>query len=212
MRMLKKAAAVLMAAAMSLTLLTACGGGSGSGAVATSGTYTLKTTVVERDGVAPTKTETSYETTNGTWMYYESTYGTDVHASLSNAKGEHYIINPTTKKAYKWPASDVSGGDKDDIAEPNATISTSTGKWEYNDKIYTTEETTVVYSGADGYKEVIAYCYDGAQLAYIKTEYASAEGTSVEISRVLEYSKTADESKLNPNNYELVDDYSALGF
>lgn len=35
MKMLKKAAAVLLAAAMSLTMLTACGGGSGSGSAAT---------------------------------------------------------------------------------------------------------------------------------------------------------------------------------
>ena len=35
MKMLKKAAAVLLAAAMSLTMLTACGGGSGSGTAAT---------------------------------------------------------------------------------------------------------------------------------------------------------------------------------
>lgn len=205
MKMLKKAAAVLLAAAMSLTMLTACGGGSGSGSVATSGTYTMKTTVVERNGVAPTKTETTYETTNGTWFYYESTYGTEVHASLSSAKGEHYTINPTTKKAYKESKSEASGSDKDDTAEPNATITTSTGTWKYNDKTYTTEETTIVYPGADGYKVVVARCYDGAQLAYIKSVTTSAEGTYTEIVRVLEYSKTADESKLNPNNYELVE-------
>ena len=35
MKMLKKAAAVLLAAAMSLVMLTACGGGSGSGTAAT---------------------------------------------------------------------------------------------------------------------------------------------------------------------------------
>ena len=64
MKMLKKAAAVLLAAAMSLVMLTACGGGSGSGTAATSGTYTMKTTVVERNGVAPTETETRYQTTN----------------------------------------------------------------------------------------------------------------------------------------------------
>lgn len=202
MKMLKKAAAVLLAAAMSLTMLTACGGGSGSGSAATSGTYTMKTTVVERNGVAPTKTETTYETTNGTWLYYESTYGTEVHASLSSAKGEHYTINPTTKKAYKWSADETSEGE---IEESNVTISTSTGTWKYNDKTYTTEETTIVYPGANGYKEVIARCYDGAQLAYIKSVTTSAEGTYTEIERVLEYSKTADESKLNPNNYELVE-------
>ena len=205
MKMLKKAAAVLLAAAMSLTMLTACGGGSGSGTAATSGTYTMKTTVVEVNGVAPTKTETVYETTNGTWFYSESTYGTEVHASLSNAKGEHYTINPTTKKAYKESESEASGSNKDDIAEPNATITTSTGTWKYNDKTYTTEEMTIVYPGADGYKVVVARCYDGAQLAYIKSVTTSAEGTYTEIERVLEYSKTADESKLNPNNYELVE-------
>lgn len=202
MKMLKKAAAVLLAAAMSLTMLTACGGGSGSGSAATSGTYTMKTTVVERNGVAPTETETRYQTTNGTWFYTEGTTGTHVYASLSSSKGEIYSINPTTKKAYKWSAEETS---EDEIEESNVTISTSTGTWKYNDKTYTTEETTIVYPGANGYKEVIARCYDGAQLAYIKTETIYAQGKNTKIERVLEYSKTADESKLNPNNYELVE-------
>ena len=62
------------------------------------------------------------------------------------------------------------------------------------------EGTTV----ADGYKQTQKYCYDGAKLAYIVTEGMEEGKTTKTVARVDEWSDKADESKLDINNYTIV--------
>ncbi len=208
MKMLKKAAAVLMAAAISLTLLTACGGGSGAGAAVTGNSYTIKMSLVEENGRPVTRTETQYITTNGEWLYWEGISGTDMSASLTNTKsGEYYIINLKNNKAYKGTKSEKTDTDVPIINDGSATATTKTGTWEYNKKTYATKE--IIYVG-DGYKATIAYCYDGATLVYIKTETVYEDGTDTEIMRVNNYSTKADESKFDTSKYTLVDNVTDI--
>ena len=201
MKMLKKAAAVLLAAAMSLTMLTACGGGSGSGSGSSGafeGSYTIKTSVVERNG-QPVTTESSYQTTNGTWSYLEDTDESGTNATLIGPDAVYYV-NPTSKKAYKASDKETSGSTPDTGA--GYTIKTENGTWEYNNKTYTTQSTII--ESAEG-KMITTCCFDNGKFAYIKSEETAKGSTYTEIIRVNEYSKTADESKLDLNNYKLVE-------
>ena len=205
MKMLKKAAAVLLAAAMSLTMLTACGGGSGSGVgggIPESGSYTMETTMVENTDGPVTQNNRYYVTSNGTWYYYEQTSGTHASASLSNMKtGEHYVINPTNNKAWKAESSSAGGEDGNEEVGGKVTATKTSGTWKYNEKTYTTLEVT--YTAAD-FTQTVKYCYDGATLAYIETTGKDEGGRYYSLEKVTKYEKAANESKLNPNNYKLV--------
>ena len=199
MKMLKKAAAVLLAAAMSLTMLTACGGGSGSGSSGVfEGTYTIKTSVVECNG-KPVTTESSYQTTNGTWTYQEDT---DEDGTIGYLTGPDavYLVNPTKKTACKISDKGTSSSTPDTGA--GYTIKTEYGTWEYNNKTYTTQSTII--ESAEG-KQITTCCFDeNGKFAYIKNEESGNGHTYTEIIRVNEYSHTADESKLNLKNYTIV--------
>ena len=199
MKMLKKAAAVLLAAAMSLTMLTACGGGSGSGSVGVfEGSYTMKTSVVERNG-KPVTTESSYETTNGTWIYQEDTDEDGTSATLTGPDAV-YWVNPTKKTACKISDKGTSSSTPDTGA--GYTIKTENGTWEYNNKTYTTQATII--ESAEG-KLITTCCFDeNGKFAYIKYEDSANGHTYTEIIRVNEYSKSADESKLDLKNYTIV--------
>lgn len=201
MKMLKKAAAVLLAAAMSLTMLTACGGGSGSGVgggIPESGSYTMETTMVENTDGPVTQNNRHYVTSNGTWYYYEQANGTHATASLSNMNtGEHYVINPTNNKAWKAESSSAGGEDGNE----KVTATKTSGTWKYKEKTYTTQEVT--YSAAS-FTQTVKYCYDGATLAYIETTGKDEGGRYYSLEKVTKYEKVANESKLNPNNYKLV--------
>ena len=201
MKMLKKAAAVLLATAMSLTMLTACGGGSGSGSGSSGvfeGTYTIKTSVVECNG-KPVTTESSYQTTNGTWTYQEDT---DEDGTIGYLTGPDavYLVNPTKKTACKISDKGTSSSTPDTGA--GYTIKTEYGTWEYNNKTYTTQSTII--ESAEG-KQITTCCFDeNGKFAYIKNEESGNGHTYTEIVRVNEYSHTADESKLNLKNYTIV--------
>ena len=204
--MLKKAAAVLLAAAMSLTMLTACGGGSGSGAgggIPASGSYTMETTVVENTDGPVTQNNRYYVTTNGTWYYSENVTGTFTSASLSKLDGEHYVINPTNNKAWKAESSSAGGeGDNEKV-----TATKTSGTWKYKEKTYTTQEVT--YTAAS-FTQTVKYCYDGATLAYIETTGKNEGGRYYSLEKVTKYEKAANESKLNLSNYTLVDNQDEL--
>ncbi len=206
MKMLKKAAAVLLAAAMSLTMLTACGGGSGSGAgggIPASGSYTMETTVVENTDGPVTQNNRYYVTTNGTWYYSENVTGTFTSASLSKLDGEHYVINPTNNKAWKAESSSAGGeGDNEKV-----TATKTSGTWKYKEKTYTTQEVT--YTAAS-FTQTVKYCYDGATLAYIETTGKNEGGRYYSLEKVTKYEKAANESKLNLSNYTLVDNQDEL--
>lgn len=206
MKMLKKAAAVLLAAAMSLVMLTACGGGSGSGAgggIPASGSYTMETTVVENTDGPVTQNNRYYVTTNGTWYYSENVTGTFTSASLSKVDGEHYVINPANNKAWKTESSSAGGEDGNE----KVTATKTSGTWKYKEKTYTTQEVT--YSAAD-FTQTVKYCYDGATLAYIETTGKSEGGRYYSLEKVTKYEKAANESKLNLSNYTLVDNQDEL--
>ena len=206
MKMLKKAAAVLLAAAMSLTMLTACGGGSGSGAgggIPASGSYKMETTVVENTDGPVTQNNRYYVTTNGTWYYSENVTGTFTSASLSKLDGEHYVINPTNNKAWKAESSSAGGeGDNEKV-----TATKTSGTWKYKEKTYTTQEVT--YTAAS-FTQTVKYCYDGATLAYIETTGKNEGGRYYSLEKVTKYEKAANESKLNLSNYTLVDNQDEL--
>lgn len=206
MKMLKKAAAVLLAAAMSLTMLTACGGGSGSGVgggIPESGSYTMETTMVENTDGPVTQNNRHYVTTNGTWYYSENVNGTHATASLSNMNtGEHYVINPTNNKAWKAESSSAGGEDVNEEVGGKVTATKTSGTWKYNEKTYTTLEVT--YTAAD-FTQTVKYCYDGATLAYIEITGKDEGGRYYSLEKVTKYEKAANESKLNPNNYNLVE-------
>ena len=198
MKMLKKAAAVLLAAAMSLTMLTACGGGSGSSSSGVfEGSYTMKTSVVERNG-KPVTTESSYVTTNGTWTYQEDTDEDGTSGYLTGPDAV-YWVNPTKKTACKISDKGTSSSTPDTGA--GYTIKTENGTWEYNNKTYTTQST--IMESAEG-KLITTCCFDNGKFAYIKTEESANGHTYTEIVRVNEYSQTADESKLDLKNYTIV--------
>ena len=206
MKMLKKAAAVLLAAAMSLVMLTACGGGSGSGAgggIPVSGSYTMETTMVENTDGPVTQNIRRYVTSNGTWYYYENVTGTFTSASLSKVDGEHYVINPANNKAWKTESSSAGGEDGNE----KVTATKTSGTWKYKEKTYTTQEVT--YSAAD-FTQTVKYCYDGATLAYIETTGKGEGGRYYSLEKVTKYEKAANESKLNLSNYTLVDNQDEL--
>lgn len=203
--MLKKAATVLLAAAMSLTMLTACGGGSGSGVgggIPVSGSYTMETTKVENANGPVTQNNRHYVTTNGTWYYSEYVNGTSASASLSKADGEHYVINPTNNKAWKAESSSAGGEDGNEEVDEKVTATKTSGTWKYKEKTYTTQEVT--YTAAS-FTQTVKYCYDGATLAYIETTGKDEGGRYYSLEKVTKYEKAANESKLNPNNYKLVE-------
>ena len=203
--MLKKAAAVLLAAAMSLVMLTACGGsGSGvGGGIPVSGSYTMETTMVENTDGPVTQNNRHYVTTNGTWYYSENVNGTHATASLSNMNtGEHYVINPTNNKAWKAESSSAGGEDVNEEVGGKVTATKTSGTWKYNEKTYTTLEVT--YTAAD-FTQTVKYCYDGATLAYIEITGKDEGGRYYSLEKVTKYEKAANESKLDLNNYNLVE-------
>ena len=203
MKMLKKAAVILLAATMSLTMLTACGGGSNVGSAANE-SNTMEKRLIEVDGVEPTCTETEYTTTNGTWAYIETNVDSHKSARLDNIKtGDSYKINPTTMKAYKEAASSGETGD-------NANVTTTMGTWkDENGKVYITETITVAHSNT--VKDVETWYCDGDRPAFIKFEYLGREKDHWELYKVTQYSRTANESKLNLNNYTIVENEEDLG-
>ena len=208
MQMLKKAAVILLAATMSLTMLTACGGGSGVGSAGTNEAYTMEMVLIKENDVAPKETVTEYITTNGTWSYIEDTYGTDKDVSLQNIKtGEYYIINPTAMKAYK--ADEAWDEGEQDHTGMNPTITTTNGTWtDENGKVYTTEIITTAYSNG---KQIETWYCDGDKPAFIKYEFQGKNGNASEFYRVTQYSRTANESKLNLKNYTIVENEDDLG-
>ncbi len=195
MKLFKKLAAAVMAAVMSMALLTGCSGGGGSSVPGTGivTSFTQKVTLVEVNDEPYNGLYTEYLTTNGEWMYTEWVTDTQTQANLSWKGGDLYVVNPKNKKAYKglsghpWQTDD--------------TATTTTGTWEYKGKTYRTVEGTTV---ADGYKQTQKYCYDGAKLAYIVTEGMEEGKTTKTVARVDEWSDKADESKLDINNYTIV--------
>ena len=191
MKLFKKLAAAAMAAVMSMALLTGCSGGGGSNTAGIISSYTTKWTLVEIDGVPCTETYTEYITSNGNWIYTESVQGTRKNINLSSREGDLYIV--VGNKALK--VSSESPWQNDDTA------TSTTGTWEYKGKTYQTVETTVV---VEGYKSTQKYCYDGAKLEYIVTESMVNGKASKTVARVDEWRSEADKSKLNIDNYTIV--------
>lgn len=202
---LKKIVAVAAAAVLSLAMLTACGGGGGGGSIIGGSAYTRKITVVEENGAKPTTTKTKYQTSDGKSTYTENASGNFRKAYLSCEDGSYYIINPSNNKAYKEP--------DDEVEEGNVTVTTTEGKWTYEDKEYKTREFSYVETDEDGtYKSTTKYCYDGMTLAYIVYETESAGYKNTTVAHVDEMTYTADASKLNIKNYDQVGTYEELGF
>lgn len=200
MKMLKKAAAVLLAAAMSLVMLTACGGGSGSSSLtaqALGDKYTVKYTLVERNGEEVTNGRTTTIMTDGT-RFYE---GRGEYATLETADGS-YEINVAKKKAFKdEESSDMKG------TLSAASVISSTGKKEYKGKTYITE--TATFTVEDG-KASMTYCFYNGQMEYIMQEFTYAEGTYTVVYHVDSLVKSVDESVLDIKNYDVVTDISEL--
>jgi len=201
MKLFKRLAAAAMAAVMSMVLLTGCSGGGGGSTAGIISTYTMKWTVVEMDDVPYTDTYTEYITSNGNWMYMEivqeTSQGTRKDANLSSREGDTYIV--VGNKALK-----VSSGHP---WQSDDTATSTTGTWTYKGKTYQTVETTVV---VEGYKSTEKYCYDGAKLEYIVTESMVNGKASKTVARVDEWRSEADETKLNLDNYTIVNSEEEL--
>lgn len=205
MKMLKKAAAVLLAAAMSLTMLTACGGGSGSSSLtaqALGGKFTLKYTLVEVDGKAPEEAVSETIMTDGS-RYYTAESG-DAQAVLMTGS-DYYVINTANNKAWKasFDNSDTTG----QLAA--VTTTTSTGTREYKGKTYVAETSTIAKGTS---KQVTTYCYDNGKLTYVIQEYVKNDAVShTEVMHVDSLVKSVDEKLLDIGNYEMVDKFEDLG-
>lgn len=203
MKMLKKAAAVLLAAAMSLTMLTACGGGSGSSSLtaqALGGKFTLKYTLIESNGVAVSNSGTRTMMTDGTRFYEER----GEYATLETGDAT-YEINVAKKKAFKEEENE-EGGLKDTLA--SALAVTETGKKEYNGKTYTTETATFA---VDGGKLSMAYYFYEGQMKYMVQTFTAPNGTSyTNVNRIDSIVKSVNESVLDIKNYEMVSSRSEL--
>lgn len=202
MKMLKKAAAVLLAAAMSLVMLTACGGGSGSSSLtaqALGGKFTLKYTLIERNGVAVSNSGTRTMMTDGTRFYEER----GEYATLETGDAT-YEINVAKKKAFK--EENEEDGMKDMLA--SALAVTETGKKEYNGKTYTTETATFAMDGA---KVSVAYYFYEGQMKYMVQTFTAPNGTSyTEVNRIDSIVKSVNESVLDIKNYKMVSSRSEL--
>ena len=198
MKMLKKAAAVLLAAAMSLTMLTACGGGSGSSGSLLAQTlgskYTLTYTLVERNGIEAPNVRSTTVMTDGTRFYESEGDG----ASLTNAEGS-YEINLEAKKAYKLPQKDNTLAD--DITSAMAV--TETGTKEYKGKTYVTETATFNMNGGT---VSMSYCFYNGKLEYMMQTATAPNGETYSwVYRVDSVTKSVDESLMDTSNYTLVE-------
>lgn len=191
--------AVLMAA-MSVTLLTACGGSGSAGMTEqTFGEkYTIQYTLVERNGVEVSNGSTMTLMTDGT-----CTYSASGKRAVLTTKDASYVVNPENKKALKQESDATNPG-------TSVTATTKTGTKEYKGKTYTTE--TAVLTSGNG-KVSISYCFYNGQLEYMIQESAAENGQAVSsVFRIDSLVKSVDESKLDIENYEIVNSFEELGF
>ncbi len=212
MKRFKKIVSTVLAVLLALSVLTACESAGGSNISLTAQlfgnpSHTLDTWYIESiDGPYQTPKYHTVFTTDGTCTYVT---GEGDSAYLIFGDEYYYMINTNTNKAFRF------GGKFDDfmLAMPYAEVM-EYGEAEYGGKKYKTESITVVRERAT---ETFTYYYENGVMKYILLEdYYDAGGTSIghnrDMLRVDVAQKSADESKLNINNYTIVDSLNDLGF
>lgn len=200
MKMFKKIAATVMAAAMSLALLTACGGGSGSGAstklasIFGSGKLWMDVTDVETN-------ENQVTATDGKKLYLAETDPKDPKGvfEIWVQNGTAYIsYGGAALKTTKYDGSPVSELMEDYLKKmpsKETLAKVEIGKYTVNDVEYYAE---TIKDGDD----TAIFCFNGNTPVYCVEKDKESET----IFKVNKLTSSFDESKLNPpTNVEFID-------
>lgn len=192
MKMFKKFVAVMMAAVLSMAMLTACGGGSGSGpssklaGILGSGKIWMDVTDIETG-------ENNVMATNGKKFYLEFPHrGEQVKAWIQD--GMMYAIMGDL--AMKGPFEDEDGEFEFDTVPTKEDLSKiQIGKYTVNGVEYYAERIQ------DGDRQSI-YCFDGNKAVY----YIEKDTEDERIYKINQLTGSFDEKKLDPPaNVEFLD-------